>query len=353
MRSRYGDDDKVSAEFFSLEQRAAAMAKELKELKAGSTAQATATPATPQPTTQAQPAVPAVRQETTPQPEHPAVGESLPDLEQRVSAVAAEDSVCVSLRTEYANTKEAIKQFVAFDASGKNIVGGALPELDKVIHHLENQLDPKFRETLGLPELDEFTRAELDQRLRQSRFDHSSKMFEFDRLVAQRDRQAQQFDHRVGSIRQHFAGEYESQRQEAEREARIEADAQTFVGEFKTVAADVFSKLEVPAELHADIIEAARVAGVALLGPNPDKPFQLREHIERVTKKELEKADTYHRIKYGQDASLKRGDAAGSAPKGAAAVASPLPADDPALDWREKLEMEDRAYRKSLMAASR
>ena len=316
---RYGDPEKAAKEAFALEQRASAMAKELKELKS---AQPTSTPTVPEQT--AAPAAP-VATPTAPAPQAQPAQPPPQSLEEAGLKYALDnDAKCRDLIGQFNTnaaqltklTTEEIPALQAQIASNQAVI--AHPDVDELVKDNARFALQRAEMTLAAREA---KAAELDLRNRGLDLD---------------------FQSRVGS---HVDA---LRRQEAERsrEAELEQDAQTkaqeFVGHWPTVFETVFKEQGIDPEMRAEIHEAVKEKALARPGRIDLK--DLKTFMDEAIKAEFNKVDKYHRIQARQHALKKTADTTPAAPTGLAATASPAPAstEDPI----ERLRLETRqAYR--------
>jgi hypothetical protein len=345
--ARYGGDpERLAREFFALEQRQIATVKALKERDAE------------HPPTEPQPAAVGAKPpqaakptgETSPQePEHPAQGDDIStQIEQQVRQDIAQDSECVRLKATYDANKTRLQELITLDQAGYAI-GGELVALGQEINILKANLDPEMRKKLGLPDLDldEYGTSELQRKLERLEGRQHRLESEHSNLQQRNERLNGIFERRVGQFKQHYQSQYDAQRREAEQDAVAEQDGNAFAKEWGSHETALFTELNVPEEDRQEIhdvalahAKAAHADGRLIMG-DPLRPF-----LEKVIKGELARAERFHRRQMGEYGKLKTAQSAQPAPKTpAAAIAPPLPADDPDLDWQEKLVEAVRAER--------
>jgi hypothetical protein len=303
---RYGDPEKAATEAYALEQRAAAMAKELKDLKAAQPS----SPASPPPAA-AQPAAapPATAPQAQPaQPTQPA-----PSLEDQALRFALKhDEQCRGFLDQF-NANEAALKVLIDPKSGT----GEIPTLEAEVRKAQTLIDH--------PSVDELVKDEARQLLLNARSNLAAKKAEAAALRLSNKELDIDFRSRIDG----YVGQLEGQVQERAREAKDEQDAeakaQEFVGHwpaaFETAFKETFKDQDVDPKLRSDIHEAVKEKALARPGRIDLK--DLTSFMQESIKSEHQKLDRYHREQARLYAVRKNADTSPAAPTGAAAQASP------------------------------
>jgi hypothetical protein len=265
----------------------------------------------------------------------PPVAPEPPDVDAVVSTHLKRfmdaDPVCVRWQSEFQANDAKVAQF-----------DKAIKKADDEIAYIERQLaDPR------LP-LDDYTRSEKTNEFNRLRLERQFNETEKYRLETKNEKLEANYNNRVHNEKTKVAGDvtsrYEETQREAERKEKIERDSWTFQEvEWPTTLATVFRVNTVPEALRADFAEAAKVAALAHPGAIP--PEKLYGFVEDVVKREMKKADTFHRNMMAEYGRKKAADAAPAAPVGRTAVAPASPTNDG--DWEETLNARRMAMLQS------
>jgi hypothetical protein len=328
--ARYGDPERAAKEAFATEQRAVAMAKELKEIKARA-----GTPQTP---------TEAVRPETPPETayaapvaevESPDIGLDSPEVVNVVLGEQARDAWSAGVLNEYqANTDRG--QMLA-------------AELDKIagsIRAAEEYLaQPERAQALGFESpLDEFQIQEVQGKLQQFQWQQIRVEREAMQLSARNNSLRTAYQQRHEQIKQVVLAPVFEHRREAEHQAVIETRATDFLhNEWKPTVEQAFRALNVPEKFWERLDANARKA--ALVRPGPLQKGEMYQFVVASIKSDLAFGDEFYRDRQGQYGRQKAADGAQAAPRGSAAIAA-TPATE-SVDWEKALKAGMRASRKS------
>lgn len=331
--ARYGDPQRAAKEAFALEQRAVAMAKELKELKAKAGA--------PQPPAEAaKPEETAPPAAATPTPEAPEtvapeIGPESPEVENIVRDEQARDAWSDGVLREYqANTDRG------------QALAAELAKIGESIRAAEEYLaQPERAKALGFESpLDEFQIQEVQGKLQQFQWQQIRLERDASALAMRNNSLRVAYQQRHEQIKQVVVAPILEQRREAETQAAIAKRSVEFLNdEWKPAVEQVFRALNVPEKFRARLEYNARKSALSSSDPLPKA--KLYEFVERSVKSDLEFGDEFYRDRQGEYGRRKAGDVAPVAPKGQAAVA-PTPATE-SEDWERRLRATYRAARRS------
>lgn len=351
--SRYGGDpEKAAAEFFALESRHAAQVKaeKAKAQTAQPAAPAAAVPE-PVPVTAKPAAIP------VPTPEPPAAGQvQLPaDVEEQVVQLLQKDPEIQSLSNQHVFLAAERDKIYQADQFGRP-VAGQFVEVDRQIGRLQQYLlPPDEAKKLGveIPQLDEITRAQISQKLIELKLERRDLIDKYHELNNGIGNLEVRFRARRDGYRSRYEQDHLERQAEADYQAKVDTRANEFQASWPSIEDTVFRNLSVPEELRSDIHRALVDAAVARVN-RPNGAFQtgeLQEFMAEVTKREIDKADKYHRLKSAEYAKAKAADAqtATPGPKGPAAVAPPSPTDHP--DHEKALKARYRELRARMQGA--
>lgn len=232
--------------------------------------------------------------------------------------------------------------------------GYAVPELDRRIETLREQLDPDKAKALGLPPIDELYRDSARAALVELEHSRRSRI---DTFRDQRER-ADFLANRYQQVYDHFKAEatrgYTEQRERQEHEAAVDSLAVEIRGRWESEFRSVLTELQVDPKnepLVNRLWEQVKTHG--RLASNEDvEPTVLHGWLKTVVSNELGWVDNYHRMRSGEYGKGKIQDAgvAVAAPRAAA------PAPSPAASTKsyEEQQQENRArLRQSFMRGRR
>lgn len=267
--SRYGSQERAAQEAFALEQRAAAMAKRLKELEGSP--QATPQPAQPEPVAAAQPAA---------EPEHPATPQAQPqptppqeDLQAVALRLADADSVCVDLD----------RQFVADETR--------LKELDQEIPKVASEIAYLQRRVQELK--DDPLQAEEEQRkLDRQQLQHERLGTERLKLDLRKDSLQEKWRQRLASIHGHLTARAEAQAREAESRQQTVQEATVFARSVGETFLREFEAGKYDPEVRGDVWESVK-ARAALVGYQIPDPTAF---VRTVLQTEKQRMERFHRV---------------------------------------------------------
>lgn len=301
---RYGDPQRIEAEFFALEKRAAEMAKALKS----QTPEHPASPETvaAQPTAQPAPAEPPVTQ-----PAHPA--QVTEDIHAQAIKAAESDRVCRELDARFTTNDARLKE-----------LSQEIPKLNSDIAYLERKAAELQQTEAALRATDPLRADDYAEEARKTvasldriKLTHERSATEATRLQLQQDHLLGQYNGRVEAYKGQFAQEAQSRTREAQLTADIDKDAKTFAQTFAQSFEAEFSGLkDVPVELKADIWQAVKgQAALAQLG-GMDNPT---EFVRTAIKAEATRLEKFERLKFRDYALRKQAD---TSPTGAGPAAT-------------------------------
>lgn len=310
-----------------------------------------------QPVTQTAPEVPAVQPKPTTTaraPEPPTSGPVVlpPEVEQRIDQLVSSDHECRTLSQQFNLCNSERAGIYRVDDNGRAV--GAFVEVSAQIADLERLLMPTDRlRALGLevPQLDDLQRQQAETKLARLEIERNRLESRHAHLTQTEERLATAFSQRKQGYRSRFEQEILQNRAEAEFHAEVDTKAAAFQSNWSQAEAAAFNAHNVPESLRADVHQALKDAAAARLQLQGAIPLEeLPQFIADVTKREMERADKYHRLQSAEYAKAKKADAATltPGPTGAAAVAPPAPIDH--KDWEKALLAKARGARKSLTA---
>jgi hypothetical protein len=337
------DDEKTAAEYLRVESELAKRVRAEKET-------ARAQPAPAQAPAEAEPDRPTPRP-IEPPPEPPA---PVPQVEEVVAQYVGRDSVCVALASEYYAIEGQNGQPGELDRVGRldpygNPVGGVLRDMVEEIAALSRIVSPPTavakKHGFEIPELDPLQRQEIEAKLLRLRLDYHQGVEYAKRLSVRSDSIRQEHEQRVDYYRSRVGEQYQARAEAEQRDAGIETLAAQFRRTWESTTAAALKLHTVPVELHDEIKETLRQAGLA--HPGAIDLDELPDFMAKVIKTEVAKADKYHRLKSAQYAQKKDAltQAAIPGPNGKAAIAPPSP--QQSTDWREAITASFQAARAS------